>query len=362
MPENLRQLGYASGFSAVLMLPGLIILGVLIDEPFLAFGTVMLVFPLSRLLFGAVSRSTPTVQAPWLTAALDHLPMFYCASLVFALAALGFELSTTQDALDTVDALGWALSLWMLLVFATCVSHALLHSAGRGPRLVGQMLAGVAGYPILGCEHVRHHRLSGNTDAAEWPRLDENVWGFARRRFAKLAVETMGPNGSAINGDPRCPAVRGLRLALGCTVAMCAAFLTSAGWVGLAVYLGASALVCFSIQLVTYMQHWGLGDDVLHDARVRGHGWDSDCRFQAWLTMGLSLHQNHHDAASKAYYQVRLAAGAPRHPAGYVILMLAALIPSVWRQLMLPVRDRWLQFPAAQPAAGRSLSCIGRYK
>jgi len=185
----------------------------------------------------------------------------------------------------TAAALGWSISLWMVMIFATCVAHTLLHGPGPNHRRLGHVLAGMAGYPLLGYEHVRHHQMSGNTRAAECPCMDESVWHFAARRLRVLSLETISSQGLVFRGDARSASVRGLRLSIACTAATASVFAFNAGWVGLAIYCTASALVNFSIQLVTYMQHWGLGDDHLADARAQRYSWDSDCRLQAWLTI-----------------------------------------------------------------------------
>ena len=362
---GLRQLLRASGYGAALFLPALLIVATEIDEPYLVFGTVMLLFPMTRLVFGAVPSGQAIAWRPWLAEALDQLPVAYFVAFVVALAITLGHLTARLESHEltwAAAALGWSLSLWMMMMFATCVAHTLIHAPGPNRRRLGHMLAGLAGYPLLGYEHVRHHRMSGNTHAAEWPRMDESVWRFAARRLRVLAEETISPQGLAFRGDARSASVQGLRLSITCTAATAGLFAFNAGWVGLAIYCAAAALVSFSVQLVTYMQHWGLGDDHLADARAQKYSWDSDCRLQAWLTMGLSLHQHHHHDGAAPYYESRLAEGSPRHPAGYVLLMVAALVPSVWRRVMHPVLQRWVADPRTQPTAGRGLTCIAHYK
>jgi alkane 1-monooxygenase len=143
----------------------------------------------------------------------------------------------------------------------------------------------------------------------------------------KIGAETLGAQGIAWVGDSRDPTVYGLCTALGATLATLAHFGAMAGWVGAITYVSVIVLVAFSIQLVTYMQHWGLGDDVRDDAHARAWGWEHDCRLQAWVTLNLSLHHAHHLDPHRPYYRTTLAAGSPRLPAGYVLLMFAACLP-----------------------------------
>jgi len=354
------QLLHAAGFLAILIAPTLLALAAWLDEPFLLPGVVMLVFPLARVIFGPVEGSAPRIWNETIGKALDRLPGFYSALLVGSLAAILTRLSIAEATL--ASSLGWTLSLWMTFVFATCVAHDLLHRTGMAERTIGHVLAGMVGYPILGYEHSRHHRLPGNTAAAEWPRVDETMWCFAMRRLKVDLSETLGGRGLAIAGASGSPVVRSLRLASSATGATLAVFGITAGWTGAAVYLATIALVALSVQLVTYMQHWGLGDDNLDDAKAREVAWDSDCRFQAWVTLGLSLHQDHHRNGTRPYYRIGLAADSPRLPAGYVLLMFAAFVPPVWRRVMSPALDYWRAHPLAPMSSGRRVACVAFYR
>lgn len=346
----LGQISSAAGYLAIFVAPSLLALSAVISEPLLVLGVALLLFPLARIVFGVHRPGEAPVWDERLAVLLERLPLAYAFTLVGALGTV--LVSWNSSAPSPVEALQWTFSLWVTLVFATCVAHELVHRSSGKDRLVGHLLAGMAGYPMLGYEHLRHHRLAGNTAAAEWPRCDESAWRFAARRISRITAETVGTRGLAWHGDARSPTVRGLRLALGATAATWAAFGAAAGWLGVAVFGLLVVLVTFAVQLVTYMQHWGLGDDCLESARKHEFGWEDDCRFQSWVTLNLSLHQAHHDTPGRPYFRVALAAASPRLPAGYVLLMFAALVPSLWRRVMEPARTYWMTHPAHPPSSG----------
>ncbi len=320
----------------------------------------MLVFPLARLMFGTVDAADPPAWTERIAAALELLPKLYGVTLVAGLFLVLGEMARARPTAS--DALGWMLSLWATLVFATCVAHELLHRSNQYDRMLGHVLAGAAGYPLLGYEHRRHHSLAGSTADAEWPRVTETVWNFAWRRLCTVSRECLAPRGPAAVGSFRAPAVVGLRVGLVASASSLAMFALAAGWTGAVIYAAASSLVAFSVQLVTYLQHWGLGDDNLPDARVGDYGWEGDCQFQAWVTLGLSLHQAHHRGGTRPYYQLALSADSPRAPAGYVILMFAALVPSVWRRVMGPALSHWRAHPRQPLSSGRRLACVSYYR
>jgi alkane 1-monooxygenase len=113
------------------------------------------------------------------------------------------------------------------------------------------------------------------------------------------------------------------------------------------------------VQLITYIQHWGLGSDSLGQGVSFGRGWDEDCRFQAWATLNISLHDEHHRHPRLPYYRVSLSAEAPRLPAGYVVLMFVSLVPPLWFKLLTPFLEQWRTQPDAAVSAGHRITCFG---
>ena len=152
-----------------------------------------------------------------------------------------------------------------------------------------------------------------------------------------------------------------MRLSFAVTAASWALFTLSMGATGFVMYLGLVAGVAFGIQLINYLQHWGLGDDSIADADLRNLAWEDDCLFQAFITLHLSFHQSHHQSSRLPYYRVELAADSPKLPAGYVLLMLVCLFPRWWFRIMLPVLAHWKRQPECSPAAGRRLTCFAAY-
>jgi hypothetical protein len=104
-----------------------------------------------------------------------------------------------------------------------------------------------------------------------------------------------------------------------------------------------------------------LGDDQLSDASSQQYGWEDDCLFQAWITLHISFHQAHHHESRTPFYRLGPMPNSPRHPAGYVVLMVLCLFPGVWRRLMLPALKHWREQPQQPRSPGRHLSCFALY-
>ncbi len=356
----LKQIYMAAGYLAVFLMPALPAAGVWFEHPYLAFGIVMLLFPLARGVFGAYSERTPIQWNERVANALDRLPVIYGFVLLSTLLFVAWRLGNGAAA-SLANALGLALSLWMTLLFATCPAHELIHRRQKADVRVGSFVAGLAGYPWLGYEHLRHHARYGDTAGAEWPRLGESVWRFAARRIRRISHEVLASGKDIWRPQSGVPANTRIRAASATTIGTWAVFSWAGGWTGFLVYFSAIVGVTVGVQMITYLQHWGLGDDSLPDAGVRQFAWEDDCLFQAWVTLNISFHQSHHLATRLPYYRLTLTHNSPRQPAGYVILLVACMFPRLWRRMMLPALAQWKQHPNQAVSPGRRLTCFARY-
>lgn len=348
----------ASGYLAVFIPPALLCIGIANGAPWLACAGVFAVAPFLRAVFGDVDETDRFDWSERVATWLDRLPVAYAVSFpVFVAFALG---QIRDGALK--GSLGWigaGLSFWTCFIFATVIGHELVHQRRAGRRRLGRLLAGLVGYPVLGHEHMPHHATSGNVEDAEWPAVGESVWRFAARRSLRVcrsAAEYHAAIGARLGSWWR----GGMVESITATLAAWVAFAVAGGAQGAALYGVLAVAVWFAMQAITYLQHWGLGDDSVPGAREGQYAWEDGCQLQAWLTLSISYHQAHHLAPSRPYYLAGPAVDSPRLPAGYVILLFAALVPPVWRRLMLPALERWKLNPAAQLKPGRRLICFYR--
>lgn len=351
----MRELARAAGYSLMLFAPALLMASVVLQMPWLTVAVLICGLPFLRPLFGDACAEVPEWSEKTATL-LDRLPIVGAGAVFVAIALFVARLPILRH--SAVDLAWWGASLWASFVFASCIAHELVHRRDQLSRQVGRVLSGVIAYPLLEHEHRAHHGTSGNVLAAEWPRADENVWQFSRRRLKRVLR-------TAWEGDVVAAVRAGHRLAGGLPLALCSfgltasAFALGGGLWGIVLYAGVTLAVVWSMQAVTYVQHWGLGTDSVSNADQGEFGWEDRCRLQAWLTLSISYHQAHHRCSSVPYYRQTPIADAPRMPAGYVVLLVASVIPPLWRAWMIPVLERWKTSPGRQSGAGRRLFCIG---
>ena len=351
-----RQWILASGYLVTLLPPVLLTCGVLTELPYLAIGAVLLVIPLLRVVFGEMEGPPPDWHESVATA-LDRLPIV--AGLVHTAAVLAVLIALQSGLLvSTGELIGAGLSLWITLLIATCPAHELIHRRSSTESRAGHWLAGLAGYPPLGFEHLGHHAAGHHATDIEWPAKEDSVWRFAGRRLkAVLTGAWQVASCSSMGGYPAA-CRRRLLQATAVSAVTALAFGLIGGVSGLLMYLASALGVAFGFQVITYLQHWGLRPVGGASDASPAIAWEDSCRFQAWLTLHVSFHQAHHDAARLPFYRLSLRPGSPRHPAGYVVLMVICLVPPLWTRLMTPVLDRWIANPGASVPRKRRLTCF----
>jgi alkane 1-monooxygenase len=345
------QLSSFAGYLLILLPPVLLACCVLFRIPALAFLILIVVMPFLRALLGDGPARQPEWSERYATA-LDRLPIVAALAHLAAFSLVIWSLARSEPGSATLIWLG--ASMWATFIFASCVSHELSHRRALAARDLSSVLSGVIGYPWQMHEHFSHHSMRPIFTDLDCPRTDESVWGFTWRRL--LAI-----TGTAREGNAAASVLRrsewlgGLPLAVTTTAVTALAMFAVAGGTGLVLYIVVAAAVTWTMQAMTYVQHWGL--DSGSSENLANVAWEDRCQLQAWLTLNICYHQAHHTARGKPYYRLEAVEGSPKAPAGYVVLLAACLIPPVWRSLMLPALERWKRSPLEQFTAGRRMVC-----
>ena len=211
---------HAAGYLAIFIMPLLFVAGATTANTRLAFGVVVLIFPLARLGCGALPGSGAPEWSEGMATWLDCLPLAYVP--VLALCVLvGVASAGATVSVELPAAVGLGLSLWMTLLFATCVAHELIHRRSGRQAMLGYVLAGICGYPALGMEHLAHHARPGETARAECPTRTESVWAFAGRRLLRIATEMFGSSAPIWQPQLRMLSLHRTRVAMGATALTC---------------------------------------------------------------------------------------------------------------------------------------------
>ncbi|MFK7750971.1 MAG: alkane 1-monooxygenase [Sedimentitalea sp.] len=222
-------------------------------------------------------------------------------------------------------------------------SHELMHQKPKIERWMADILLAMVLYSHFRSEHLQvHHRYVATPRDPVTARFNE---GF-HRYF--LRVLTSCP-GSAFRAERAMLARKGRpvwdlanpfwrygALQLGF---LALAFGIGGLW-GLFLFSVQAFWAVFQLELVNYVEHYGLTRKHLGDGKYEHvkphHSWNSAQRASNWLLINLQRHSDHHFKPDRRFplLQNHDADSAPQLPYGYPVMTVAALIPPLWRRVM----------------------------
>lgn len=229
-------------------------------------------------------------------------------------------------------------------------AHELMHQKNRLERWLGDLLLATVLYGHFRSEHLLvHHRYVGTPRDAVTARYNEgfptmflrvlthgpaSAWRAERQMLARAGRGPFHPS----NPFWRYGALQLLALALAVAIG---------GWSGLFLFLWQALVAIWQLELVNYVEHYGLTRRHLGEGRYEHvlprHSWNADHRVTNWLLINLQRHSDHHYKPDRRFplLQTYDADEAPQLPFGYPAMTALAMIPPLWRRRMNPRVREW---------------------
>ncbi len=222
-------------------------------------------------------------------------------------------------------------------------AHELMHQKPAAERWLADLLLASVLYSHFRSEHLRvHHIHVGTPRDPVTARYNEGFHRFFPRVLWQSAVSSFAAERAMLER-------RGLPVWRRSNPfwrygALQAAFVMGAlalgGWVGLGLFLWQAAVAIWQLELVNYVEHYGLTRQKLPGGRYEHvqphHSWNSDRRASNWLLINLARHSDHHVRPDRRFPLLQSYADttAPQLPYGYPVMTAMALVPPVWRRVM----------------------------
>src|SRR6478752_1098916 len=124
------------------------------------------------------------------------------------------------------------------------------------------------------------------------------------------------------------------------TVVLYVALIAAFGFVVLPYLVIQSALGFMLLEVVNYLEHYGLLRQKREDGRYERtrpeHSWNSNNVASNMLLYHLQRHSDHHANPTRRYQALRHFKEAPQLPTGYAGMIVLAWFPPLWRRVMDP--------------------------
>jgi len=229
-------------------------------------------------------------------------------------------------------------------------AHELMHQKNAGERWLGDILMASVLYSHFRTEHLRvHHLYVGTPRDAVTARYGEGFHRFflrvmrsglpsAWRAERALLARRDRPVWHRSNPFWRYGALQ---------LAMLVAALALGGGLGLALFVWQALVAVWQLELVNYIEHYGLTRRHLGEGRYEHvlprHSWNSAHKASNWFLINLQRHSDHHYKPDRRFplLQTYPETEAPQLPWGYPLMGIVALIPPLWRRVMNPRVRAW---------------------
>jgi len=229
-------------------------------------------------------------------------------------------------------------------------SHELMHQKDKNERALSDLLLAMVLYSHFRTEHLKvHHIYVATPRDTVTARYNEGFHRFfarvilGSRRSAFRAERDMLarkdlPWHDLSNPFFRYWALQGFMLLMAGLLG---------GWVGLALFIWQALVAIWQLELVNYIEHYGLTRKHLGDGKYEHvkpqHSWNAAHKASNWLLINLQRHSDHHYKPDRRFplLQNYTEADAPQLPYGYPVMTMAAFFPPLWRRVMNRRVRKW---------------------
>ena len=261
----------------------------------------------------------------------------------FAALLVWSMLELASGTFSLVGSIGWIVSIGIVGGLGINVAHELIHKDEKLETRAGGFLLSLVCYAGFKVEHLRGHHVHVSTpEDASSSRYNQSLYNFLPQAYMrnflnawKLEAERLQRQGhkalSWRNELIWWYSISALALT-GFTIAF--------GWLGAVFFLGQSFIAFTLLEIVNYLEHYGLHRRKLENGRYERtgpeHSWNSNYFLTNVFLFHLQRHSDHHAWAKRRYQILRHHDVAPQLPAGYSAMIVLAMFPPLWRRVMNP--------------------------
>lgn len=307
--------------------------------PIFVFG----IIPVLDYLIGDDSSNPPDDVVPTLEKERYYRRIVYLATLIEYVSFLGAVWIVGTHALAWYDYLGFALSLGAATGVSINTAHELGHKTDPFERWLAKITLAPVAYGHFFVEHNRGHhvRVATPPDPAS-ARYGESFWRFLPRtvfgsigsawRLEKERLARLGKSPWTWRNE--------VLHSWAMTVVLWGAVIAVFGKVVVPFLLIQAAYGASLLEVVNYLEHYGLGRKQLANGRYERcqpeHSWNSNRIVTNLFLYQLQRHADHHANPTRSYQALRHFDTAPQLPSGYATMIMFAYVPPLWFRVMNP--------------------------
>lgn len=242
-----------------------------------------------------------------------------------------------------VGMIGWTVSIGIVGGLGINVAHELIHKDARLETWAGGLLLSLVSYAGFKVEHLRGHHVHVSTpEDASSSRYNQSLYQFLPQAYGRNFMNAWRLEAKRLERKGHSPFSWRNELIwwYGITLLTLVGFTVAFGWLGAAFFIGQSFIAFTLLEIVNYLEHYGLHRRKLENGRYErttpAHSWNSNYFLTNVFLFHLQRHSDHHAYAKRRYQVLRHHDVAPQLPAGYAAMVVLALVPPLWMRIMNP--------------------------
>ena len=268
----------------------------------------------------------------------------YAVLLVWSM----LELASGQ--FSTIGGIGWVISIGIVGGLGINVAHELIHKDGKLEPRAGGFLLSLVCYAGFKVEHLRGHHVHVSTPGdASSSRYNQSLYSFLPQAYLRNFVNAWKLEAQRLErkGEKAFSWRNELIWWYSISALVFVGFTVAFGWLGAAFFLVQSFIAFTLLEIVNYLEHYGLHRRKLDNGRYERtgpeHSWNSNYFLTNVFLFHLQRHSDHHAYAKRRYQVLRHHDIAPQLPAGYAAMIVLATIPPLWKRVMNPRVEAYYQ-------------------
>lgn len=313
--------------------------------------------PLLRKFVGNDLSEPNKTPSKSLTLFLQFIPRLYVAMWSVVLPWCIWFLS--KNSLSVFDYISFGLALWIVSSLNTAVGHELIHARSRFDRKLGAVLNASVGYFHFSEEHLNHHAKSGHYYGGDAAVPGTSIYVFAVNRYLRSLSDAWDYETSRLKRNKKSFFENRLFRKAVVPILIGSIFAIYAGVAGLSIYLFQIIGAAFTVQAITYLQHWGLTEKETPELGDFGYSWEDGCWMQACVTLNHAFHGQHHLVSSRPYYELGAIKGGLTLPASYPVMFVVAFFPTFFTRIMKCRLETWIKNFELGEVTKHNSDCIG---
>ncbi|MDO3720687.1 alkane 1-monooxygenase [Marinobacter sp. chi1] len=283
------------------------------------------------------------VDVPAMNKALFYRVVTLGWVAAFAVLLVWSMLVLASGTFSVVGGIGWVLSVGIVGGLGINVAHELIHKDSKLESRIGGFMLSLVCYGGFKVEHVRGHHVHVSTpEDASSSRYNQSLYSFLPQAYVRNFINAWKLEAERLKrkGHKALSWRNELIWWYGISLMVCVAFTVAFGWLGAAFFLAQSFIAFTLLEIVNYLEHYGLHRRKLDNGRYERttpeHSWNSNYFLTNVFLFHLQRHSDHHAFAKRRYQVLRHHDIAPQLPAGYAAMIVVAMIPPLWKRIMNP--------------------------